>query len=243
MLDIKTCESDKILSEIVDAFSRIEVQDVRVGKVKMPYEVYNKLMTDSKFGSHYYENEGFVKTAPMTPGEDRGSLWGAKLELTSNRFEVVSDMEVLRYPWHQHSTEQGSFLVEQVSLWGAKMSTIRKNLIVCVKSRSRPIRDINNSEWTAIETLREMITEVQYRKYIRDGFLLVKGAQSGLIYQIFRNSTHTKIWDKGKVTKEVCVRIKDQKIPPTDNVIAFKSIIESNELEFQKLGNVYNMAS
>lgn len=235
-MNIKDCDADKILEEVVNAFARIEVKDVRVGKVKMPVDIYYKLRADPKLGIYHASTE-FSRTSAVI-----GSLWGAELELTSNRFEVISDMEVALYPWHQHSTEQGTYLVEQVSLFGAKMSTIRKNLIICTKSRSRPIKDINNSEWTAIETLREMITEVQYRRYIKDGFILVKGPQSGLVYQIFRNNTHTKIWDKGKIIKEVCVRIKDQKIPPTDSVIAFKSIIETNEFEFQKMGNVYNMA-
>jgi hypothetical protein len=86
-----------------------------------------------------------------------------------------------------------------------------------------------------------MITEEQYRKYLKFGFILVKG-QSGLTYQIFRNESHTKVWKNGKIIKEICVRIKDHNIPLTDNVIAFKTIIEASENQFYKMGNVYKMA-
>ena len=96
------------------------------------------------------------------------------------------------------------------------------------------------AEMRAIETLREMITETEYRKYIVHGFIHVKG-RSGYIYQVFRNRTHTKVWKKGLLIKEVCFKIKDPEIPPTDNVIAHKILIETSEEEFERLGNVYKM--
>lgn len=123
-----------------------------------------------------------------------------------------------------------------------KRAELRKNLTVIIKSRARPIRNIPKNEQMAIETLREMISEAEFRKYMAHGFILVK-SKSGYVYQIFRNQAHTKVWKNGQLIKEVCVRIKDSKIPPTDNVIAFKILIEGSEEEFEKLGNVYKMAA
>jgi len=117
---------------------------------------------------------------------------------------------------------------------------MRRNMTIIVHSRAQPIRRAEDNEMTAIETLREMITEAEFRKYMTHGFLLVKG-ESGCVYQVFRNRSHTLVWEKGEVVEEVCVRIKDRKIPPTDNIIAFKILIETSEDEFRKLGNVYNM--
>jgi len=85
----------------------------------------------------------------------------------------------------------------------------------------------------------DVIIEKDFRKYIRYGFVLVNG-KSGATYQIFRNMAHTKVWKGGKLIEEICVRIKD-KVPPTDNVIAFKVMIESDELAFKKIANVYPM--
>jgi len=113
---------------------------------------------------------------------------------------------------------------------------------VRVKSRASLILDAPENEYRAIETLREMITETEFRKYIKDSFILVSG-RSGDVYQIFRTRAHTKVWRSGRVVEEVCVRIKDKAIPPTDNVIAFKTLIEVDEKEFKKLGNVYSMVA
>lgn len=111
-------------------------------------------------------------------------------------------------------------------------------LQIHVKSRVNTPITVTDSERKAIETLRDMITEEEYRRYIKYGFILVRGA-SGAVYQISRSEQHTKVWVNGKVVEEVCVRISDKSIPPTDNVIAFKAVIESDEESFKKMGNLY----
>jgi len=119
--------------------------------------------------------------------------------------------------------------------------TFKSNLLIQVKSRANLVKDVPENERVALESLREAISERDFRKYIKYGFLLVKGS-SGDVYQIFRNRSHTKVWRGGKLIEEVCVRIKDSKIPPTDNILAFKTLIHTNEEEFKKMGNVYKMA-
>jgi len=119
---------------------------------------------------------------------------------------------------------------------------IKDNLHIRTKSRTRLIQNVPENEQVAIETLREMITEAEFRRFLKDGFILVKG-NSGKVYQVFRSSYHTIVWHKGKIIEEVCVRIKDKNIPLTDNLIAFKTLIEVDEEEFKKLGNVYNMVA
>jgi len=116
----------------------------------------------------------------------------------------------------------------------------KNNMRVNIKSRANVINKVPKNEQVAIETLREMISETEFRKYIKYGFVLVKG-KSGNTYQVFRNRSHTKVWRNGKVVEEVCVRIKSSAIPPTDNVIAFKTMIEADEDEFKKVGNIYKM--
>jgi len=120
---------------------------------------------------------------------------------------------------------------------------IKSNLTIITPSRTRLITSVPKNEQVAMETLREAITEMEYRKYIKDGFILVKG-RSGRVYQIFRDKHHTKVWEKGKVVEEVCVRIKTSfNVPPTDNVIAFRTLVLYSEEEFKKLGNVYKRAA
>lgn len=111
--------------------------------------------------------------------------------------------------------------------------------IVTKKTRGDLVNHVSENELVAIETLREMISETEYRRYMKYGFISVR-SKSGSVYQVFRNHPHTKVWKDGKLVEEVCVRIRN-KVPPTDNVIAFKIMIETDEDEFKKIGNVYNM--
>jgi hypothetical protein len=123
-----------------------------------------------------------------------------------------------------------------------KRYELKSQLVIQVTSRndvSRYPGEIE-PERKALETLREIISEAEFRKYLRYGFVLVKG-QSGRTYQVFKNRSHCKVWLNGKVVEEVCVRIKNKEIPLTDNVVAFKTMIETSEEEFKKLGNVYKM--
>lgn len=116
---------------------------------------------------------------------------------------------------------------------------IRNQLIFTPKTSAQPIRSVKENEAIAMETLREMITEEEFKRFINRGFITVRG-QSGKTYQIFRNSWHTRVWVGGQLIEEVCVRIRtDVNAPATDNLIAFKAMIETDEEEFRKIGNVY----
>ena len=94
------------------------------------------------------------------------------------------------------------------------------------------------SEERAINTLREEISETDYRRYIARGFINVPGA-SGRVYQIFRRNPHVKVWLRGTLVEEICIVIQDSRVPPTDKLIAFKTMIEADEEQFRKFGNVY----
>jgi hypothetical protein len=122
-----------------------------------------------------------------------------------------------------------------------KKSKIRANLIVITKSRACPIAGASPAEQKALDTLREMISESDYRKYIKHGFLMVRGSDRDM-YQVFRTQSHTKVWRDGKVIEEICVRIKNSNVPPTDNVIAFKTLIEINSEAFKLMGNRFPIA-
>lgn len=99
---------------------------------------------------------------------------------------------------------------------------------------------VTEEEKLSLELLRECLTERAWRRYLKRGFVVVRGA-SGKEYQLFKNKWHTKVRDKGKVVSEVCSRLTGN-VPLTDNVIAFKTMIETDEKHFEKVGNVYKLA-
>jgi len=258
----------KIMGSIAEAFSKIEVKDRRVTRINTPQECFMELITRRDALSRIIDldavptppplrrnhkrelgrlnlSEQFLRDeAHLDPAREQfpdtaGKIWGANIYFTKDKIEVLSDD--LRY-----RSGPGGSTIERVSPTITEKVDIdikffyMGNLTIHVKSRARPIAGISDAEAKAIETLREMITETEYRKFITHGFILVKG-QSGYIYQIFRTNSHTKVWKNGQIVKEICVKIQDRDVPPTDNVIAHKILIETSEEDFEKLGNVYKM--
>jgi hypothetical protein len=130
-----------------------------------------------------------------------------------------------------------------------KRTQIRSHLSPVVKTRSEAIMASTPQEAVAMEALRETVTEDDFKRYLRYGFVLVRG-NSGATYQVYRNRSHVKVWVGGKVVEEICVYLRDTsdhggvgKIPMTDKVVAFKAMIEADEEAFKKLGNCYRMAA
>lgn len=111
--------------------------------------------------------------------------------------------------------------------------------IIQPKGRGCLVNPKSKSEEKALETLREMISEEEFRRYIKYGFITVE-ASGRRVYQIYQNQPHVKVWEEGKLVEEVCVYLRDQRVPLTDKVIAFKTIIEADEDEFRSLGNIYS---
>lgn len=227
--------TDDVCVKIIDAFAEIEKHDIRVGRVNMPEKAYSQLVNSSDFGGFDNFSLATHRRDMLRPNNEFriGNLWGAEV-FFSDTFEVHGEKNFVP------ANPQGVVVDGNCIKCPIPFKVFIGNLTIFVKSRARPIRGANYAELTAIETLREMISEAEYRKYIKDGFICVRGA-SGKVYQIFRGRNHTRIWENGVVIEEVCVYISDRNIPPTDAVIAFKTIIETSEEEFKSLGNVYNL--
>jgi hypothetical protein len=164
----------------------------------------------------------------------------ARVITAPNNFQLLDDF------WYDLCDADGNRNIHNLSLKDMIQDTIKANLCIISKSRAEFLNDlkditIQEFEQTALETLREMISEREFRNYLRYGFILVRG-QSGRIYQIFKNKQHTKVWEQGKLVEEICVRIEGNvHVPPTDNVIAFKTMIETSEDFFKSSGNIYKM--
>jgi len=91
-------------------------------------------------------------------------------------------------------------------------------------------------ELKARSTLRDMISEEEYRRYLTNSFLMVKGP-SGKWYQVFADQRRTKVYEKGELIAEICIHT-DRSCPPTDHVINLKVLLEIDEAEVWVEGNV-----
>lgn len=97
---------------------------------------------------------------------------------------------------------------------------------------------VHPQELKARETLREMITESEYRRYITNGFIMVK-AKSGLWYQIFNKQAGYWVFSfkDGKMFERLCIHT-DSICPPTDHVINMKVLAEIDEESLRKGANI-----
>lgn len=211
-------QHDPILTPIIDAFTKIERADLKVNRIVIEEDKYWNLLSKKKY---------LTSVVDFIPGKPHNfQLWGAKVEKGLNNKE------------NRAYSERSYFTSYDVEI---KFNPILfKKYHIIVKSRANIIINAPKSELRAIDTLREMITEADYRKYMTHSFITVP-VPSGKTYQIFRNDNHVKIWSNGTLIEELCVYIRDGKIPPTDKVITLKTMIETDEEGTRKLGNIYRM--
>lgn len=227
---------------LVKAFRTMRDRDINPESMTVPQTTFNHFKKTLHFQQMFDKHEKWKER-----------LWNSKKNpinfdvpmFMGTPINVIPDKNCPNGICNLHSDPQfGDTKVPfEYSLKLVREYKIKNNLgvTILVKSRADDFRNIPKNEWYAIDTLREMITETEFRKYMAYGFILVKGQSSSRVYQIFRCRKHTRVWENGEVVEEVCVRIKDRRIPPTDSVIAFKILIETDEDTFKKLGNVYNM--
>lgn len=96
----------------------------------------------------------------------------------------------------------------------------------------------NPSELVALQLLRQMVDADVFRKYLRHGFVTVRGP-SGMVYQIGRDyHERVIVRNRGQKIASLCVHLKDSKIPLTDAVVAKMLIVECDEPDIWKRANV-----
>lgn len=210
-----------LFDKIADAFGEVERNDIRVTDIQISKDHFNKLIKNPII------RQASDQTASSIFDVASGSLWGAKIH-------IVEGFHVFKILGEEN------FINNRGLRYSANVFLPSHGLTIITKSRVKLLDDTTKEEDRAIETLREMITEAEFRKFVKYGFILVRG-QSGDVYQIFRRQTHIKVWRNGQIIEEVCVSIEDRNVPVTDNLIAFKVMIETDENEFKRLGNIYKM--
>lgn len=97
-------------------------------------------------------------------------------------------------------------------------------------------------EIIALHLLRDMVGGDTFKKYLKYGFVTIKG-NSGAEYQITRSSHIIKVRKNNKHTHSLCIYIKDQSIPPTDEVVAKILMCELDEEGLWDKANVNVVSS
>lgn len=113
----------------------------------------------------------------------------------------------------------------------------KRNILATPRRRSHLGAEISAAEIKARKLLRDSIPEKDWRRYITNGFLLVRGA-SGKIYQIFPSQRWVHVYDKGKLQNTICIHTEGN-CPPTDHVLNLKTLLEIDENLLYIRGNVH----
>lgn len=91
-------------------------------------------------------------------------------------------------------------------------------------------------EQKARDTLRDMISEADWRRYVTNAFLMVRGP-SNKWYQIFANGSRPNVYERGQKVATLCIHTSSE-CPPSDHVINLKLLIELDEAALWKGSNV-----
>lgn len=87
-------------------------------------------------------------------------------------------------------------------------------------------------EYRARQTLRRILGEQAFKKFIRNGFITVV-PKSGLTYRIFPGHGMTEVYDRGIMVDRLCVVLQGD-FPPTDSLLMRYLLILNDEGEFSK---------
>jgi hypothetical protein len=102
-----------------------------------------------------------------------------------------------------------------------------------VHVRNRHDYNLSPAEIRARETLRLVVGEDQYRSFLKNGWVTVRGDR-GLHYQIFAGHGVTKVYENGKQIEKLCV-VMNGGFAPTDSLVMRYLMILNSEAEFRKL--------
>lgn len=107
------------------------------------------------------------------------------------------------------------------------------------RKKSKNRSKITEAELKARETLRDIITESDWRRYITNGYLLINGV-SGRVYQVFANHAgrHIKVYEKGECKFELCIH--SEGVPDSDHVLNCMMMIQNEEDDFVKQCNKHS---
>lgn len=94
---------------------------------------------------------------------------------------------------------------------------------------------VTQPEMVALQMMKSMLSEEDWKRYLKYGFVVVHG-KSGLYYQVVRNQDHVRVYRQGKKIAELCIYVPG--VPPTDQVVAKKVMLECSEMDVWHKANI-----
>jgi hypothetical protein len=135
---------------------------------------------------------------------------------------------------------------------------IRNNLLIKVNSKRH--HNLNPTPTTQEEkarnTLRDIISEKEWRRYLTNSFIIISGKKDFMlinpsnkkdrgisgpfVYQVFEKQSHIRVYANGKRVKDICIHT-DAGCPPTDHILNMMVMINHDEQMVWDLGNIHEV--
>jgi hypothetical protein len=92
-------------------------------------------------------------------------------------------------------------------------------------------------ETRARGTLRRVVGDEKFQRYLCCGFVTVRNPRNGLTYQCFPGHGGVKVWKDGKMVESWCVFLQGN-FPPTDQLITRYLMVLNNPDQLRAIANV-----
>lgn len=103
--------------------------------------------------------------------------------------------------------------------------------------KSLAVQAGDDREMRARETLRMILGEERYRRFLVNGFVSATNPRTGYTYQIFHSSHHlTHVYKDGKMVRRLCIYLAGN-FPPTDFVITLYLMALNNDQRIWDIAN------
>jgi len=216
--------------------------------LKCKKKLYTKLFSDNYIikEKNYYDKTGnaylierplyYTNDATTTATTPYIDMWKSDATSTATTYTLNDWVkDVGYYRWDKGEAE-----------WISKPVDPMQRMREIIRSRQAPTILVarhgagnpnDDREFRARETLRRMIGDGAFLRFLRKGFVSVR-AKSGRVYQIFPGHKSTVCWENGKPIKSMCVILQGG-FAPTDELIMRYILITTDEEDFWKRGNVW----
>ena len=168
------------------------------------------------------------------PGASSGTVWTTTA--TDATFAISCVYDATSYETSDYETSEAQEKRRKTQL----RQVMKSNLLFDEESFRQPSlnKKITPQETKARNTLRDLISERVWRKYLTNGFVIIP-AKSGKFYQVFNDQRHIRVYVKGKLSDEICIHTEG--CPPTDHILNIMMMIHNDEqlLWTEGISNVY----
>ena len=205
----------------------------QISDKKFSYNIYNDLINTSyiqETGNIWKENTATVSgsscfISPEHDTTESNILWSNKSANWNKNWNASAHIRWMTYDndWVAPVVPPGERLRQMIQ---ARMSPAfhrrRTHLSVAMDIREKRAR----------QTLRRIIGDQAFKKFLRDGFMTVV-PKSGLTYRIFPGHGVTEVFDRGIMVDRLCVVLQGD-FPPTDSLLMRYLLILNDEGEFSE---------